>query len=60
MKKISYVLAAIATIAIAAPAFAQDKMGDDGMMKKPMMKHHHMMKKHHMMHKKMMMKKDGM
>lgn len=59
MKKISYVLAAIATIAVAAPAFAQDKMGDDGM-KKPMMKHHHMMKKHHMMHKKMMMKKDGM
>jgi pentapeptide MXKDX repeat protein len=58
MKNISLVLAAIATIAISAPAFAQDKMGDDGM-KKPMMKHHHMMKKH-TMHKKMMMKKDGM
>jgi hypothetical protein len=57
MKKISYVLAALATIAIAAPAVAEDKpmMGDG--MKKPMM-HHHM--KHHMMHKKMMMKKDGM
>jgi hypothetical protein len=61
VKKISYVIAALTTIAIAAPAFAQDKpmMGDDGM-KKPMMKHH-MMKKHHMMHhKKTMMKKDGM
>jgi pentapeptide MXKDX repeat protein len=55
MKKISYVLAAVATIAVGAPAFARDKMGDDGM-KKPMMKHHHTMKKH-MMHKKMMMKK---
>jgi hypothetical protein len=59
VKKISYVIAALTTIAIAAPAFAQDKpmMGDDGM-KKPMAKHH-MMKKHHMMHRKMM-KKDGM
>lgn len=58
MKKFSYVLAALATIAIAAPAIAQDKpmMGDG--MKKPMSKHH-MMKKHHMMHHKMM-KKDGM
>jgi hypothetical protein len=53
VKKISYVIAALTTIAIAAPALAQDK---------PMMKHHMMMKKHHMMmhHKKMMMKKDGM
>jgi hypothetical protein len=58
MKKFSYVLAALATIAIAAPAIAQDKPMSDGM-KKPMSKHH-MMKKHHMMHKKMMMKKDGM
>jgi hypothetical protein len=58
MKKFSYVLAALATIAIAAPAIAQDKPMGDGM-KKPMSKHH-MMKKHHMMHKKMMMKKDGM
>jgi hypothetical protein len=57
MKKFSYVLAALATIAMAAPAIAQDKPMDG--MKKPMMKHH-MMKKHHMMHKKMMMKKDGM
>ena len=61
MKKISYVLAALATMAIALPSIAnaEDKpmMGDG--MKKPMMHHHHMMKKH-MMHKKMMMKKDGM
>jgi hypothetical protein len=60
VKKISYIVAALATIAVTAPAFAQDKpmMGDDGM-KKPMT--HHMMKKHKMMHhKKMMMKKDGM
>jgi hypothetical protein len=58
MKKFSYVLAALATIAMAAPAIAQDKPMDG--MKKPMMKHH-MMKKHHMMHKKMMMKKkEGM
>jgi len=65
MKKISYVLAALATIAIAAPAVAQDKpmmdKGDMGMHHKMMMKHHHMMMRHHhMMHKKMMMKKDGM
>jgi hypothetical protein len=53
-------LAALATIAIAAPAVAQDKpmMGDG--MKKPMMKHHHHMMHKHMMHKKMMMKKEGM
>jgi hypothetical protein len=60
MKKFSFIFAALATIAIAAPAISQDKpmMGDG--MKKPMMKHH-MMKRHHMMmHKKMMMKKDHM
>jgi hypothetical protein len=53
VKKISYIIAALTTISIAAPALAQDK---------PMMKHHMMMKKHHVMmhHKKMMMKKDGM
>jgi hypothetical protein len=45
MKKISYVLAAFATIAIAAPAVAEDKMMKEGM-DKPMM-HHHM---HHHMH----------
>ena len=62
MKKISYVLAALATIAIAVPsiASAEDKpMAKEGMMghhmAKPMMhRHHH----HHM--RKMMMKKDGM
>ncbi len=60
MKNVRFVLAALALVALAAPAVAQDKpmMGEG--MKKPMM-HHHMMKKHHMMmHKKMMMKKDGM
>ena len=63
MKKISYVLAALATIAIAIPsiASAEDKpmmkegMKSDGMAK-PMMHHHH----HHHHMKKMMMKKDGM
>jgi hypothetical protein len=63
MKKISYVLAALTTIAIAAPsvASAEDKMmgkGDMGMHHKMM---HHKMMHHKMMHhKKMMMKKDGM
>jgi hypothetical protein len=59
MKKLSYVLAALATIAIAAPAFAEDKpmMGDG--MKKPMMTHHHHKMHKHEMHKKMM-KKEGM
>jgi hypothetical protein len=63
MKKISYVLAALATIAIAAPsiASAEDKpMMKEGMkhddMAKPMMHHH---RQHHHM-KKMMMKKEGM
>lgn len=47
MKKISYVLAALATIAIAAPAVAQDKpMMKEGMGEKPMT-HEHM---HHHMH----------
>ena len=61
MKKVRFMLAGLALVALAAPAVAQDKpmMGEG--MKKPMM-HHHMMKKHHMMmhKKKMMMKKDGM
>ena len=47
MKKISYVLAALATIAIAAPAVAQDRpMMHEGM-------HHHMdhrMEMHHHHH----------
>jgi hypothetical protein len=56
VKTLSFVIAAVATIAVASSASAMDK---------PMK--HHMMKKHHMMmhhHKKMMkkdeMKKDGM
>ena len=63
MKKISYVLAALATIAIAVPsiASAEDKpMMKDGMkeegMKKPMMHHH----RHHHDHMKKTMKKEGM
>jgi hypothetical protein len=48
MKTISYVLAALATIAIAAPAFADDKpMMKEGM-DKPM--HHHMRVHHHHHH----------
>jgi len=59
--KISYVLAALAAIALAAPSIAnaQDKpMMKEGM-SKPMMHHHH---HHHTMHHHMkkMMKKDGM
>jgi hypothetical protein len=65
MKRVSYVLAALATIAIAAPAIAQDKpmmaKGDMGMHHSM---HHHKMAMHHEAqmthHKKMMMKKDGM
>jgi hypothetical protein len=52
VKTLSFVIAAVATIAVASSASAMDK---------PMK--HHMMKKHHMMmhhHKKMMMKKDEM
>jgi len=64
MKKISYVLAALATIAIAVPSIAsaenkpmmKEGMKDEGM-KKPMMHHH---RHHHQHMKKMMMKKDGM
>jgi hypothetical protein len=59
MKKISYVLAALATIAIAAPAVAQEKAMDKPM-DKPMMhhhRHHHMHMHHHMMKKPMMDKK---
>jgi len=59
MKKISYVLAALATIAIAAPAVAQDKpMMKEGMhdgMHHHMHVHHHY--HHHMMKKPMMDKK---
>ena len=55
MKKISYVLAALAAIAIAAPAVAQDKPMKEGM-DKPMM-HHHMHMHHHYHHHHMMMKK---
>jgi hypothetical protein len=61
MKKISCVLAALATIAIAAPAVAQDKpMMKEGMGDKPMMHHHmhvHHHYHHHMMKKPMMDKK---
>jgi hypothetical protein len=65
MKKFSYVLAALATIAIAAPAVAQDKpMMKEGMGGKPMMHHHmhmhmhmHHHYHHHMMKKPMMDKK---
>jgi hypothetical protein len=57
MKNISYVLAALATLAIAVPsiASAEDKPMKEGM-SKPMMHHHH----HHHHMKKMMMKKEGM
>ena len=64
MKKISYVLAALATIAIAAPsiASAEDKpMAKEGMkgehMAKPMMHHHY---HHHYHHHHHVMKKEGM
>jgi hypothetical protein len=61
MKKISYVLAALATIAIAAPAVAQDKpMMREGMHqgmhhRMEMHNHHH---HHHMM--RHMMRREGM
>jgi hypothetical protein len=60
MKKISYVLAALATIAIAAPAVAQDKpMMREGMHqgmhhRMEMHNHHH---HHHMM--RHMMRREG-
>jgi Flp pilus assembly protein TadD len=60
MKKISYILAALTAIAIAAPAVAQDKpMMKEGMGDKPMM-HHHMHMHHHYHHHHMMMKKPMM
>ena len=57
MKKLSYVLAALATIAVAAPAVAQDKPMKEGTdksmtkegMDKPMM-HKHMHHHHHHHH----------
>jgi hypothetical protein len=66
MKKISYVLAALATIALAAPAVAQDKPMKEGMdkpmmkegMDKPMMhKRHHHHHHHHTMKQPMTDKK---
>jgi Spy/CpxP family protein refolding chaperone len=66
MKKFSYALAALATIAIAAPAVAEDKpmMKKDDMGMHHSMRHHHEMMMHHkthmIHHKKMMMKKDNM
>jgi hypothetical protein len=57
MKKISCVLAALATIAIAVPAVAQDKpMMKEGMGEKPMMHHHMHMHVHHHYHHHMMKK----
>jgi len=53
MRKISYVLAALATIAVAAPAVAEDKP----MMKEGMHHHMHHHSHHHMMKKPMMDKK---
>src|ERR1700744_3340523 len=60
VREISYVIAALATIAIAAPASAEDKpMMNEGMhegMHHHMHVHHH----HHHHHHHMMMKKEGM
>jgi hypothetical protein len=65
MKKISYVLAALATIAIAAPAAAEDKPMMRGGMHEGM--HHHMdhrmdMHRHHHHHHtwRHMMRREGM
>jgi len=66
MKRISCVLAALATMAIAAPAVAQDKpmMKEGGMhhrMHHKMMRHHEGRMMHHerrMMHHKKMMKRE--
>jgi hypothetical protein len=55
MKKICYVLAALATIAIAAPAVAQERAMDKPMMHHHM--HHHMHMHHHHMMKPMMDKR---
>jgi hypothetical protein len=61
MKKISYVLAALATIVIAAPAVAQDKpMRHEGMHRGMHQPHHRMeMHRHHHMMRHMM-KREGM
>ncbi len=59
MKKLSVVLAALVTLAVASPtvASAMDKpMMNKGMHHHKMMMHHHHMMHHH----KMMMKKHGM
>jgi hypothetical protein len=59
MKKITYVLAALATIAVAAPAVAHDKPMHEG-------RHHHMdrgMEMHHHHHNHMirhLMHREGM
>jgi hypothetical protein len=64
MKKISYVLAALATIAFAAPAVAQDKPMMKGGMHEGMgmhRGHHKMMMRHKMRHMRHhMMKREGM
>jgi hypothetical protein len=66
MKKISYVLAALATIAIAAPAVAQDKpMMKEGMREGMHGGMHHRMHRDMGMHRhhhtmRHMMKKEGM
>lgn len=63
MKKLCYVLAALTTLAVAAPAVAEDRMMDKGGMGMHHRMHHKMMMHHKMRmmhHKKMMMKKDGM
>ncbi len=63
MKKISYVLAALATIAIAAPAVARDKpMMHKGMgMHRHMHRHMDMGMRHHRPHMmRHMMRKEGM
>jgi hypothetical protein len=64
MKRLSLVLAALATLAVAAPAVAQDKpMMRDGMhtgmgMHRGM--HHKMMMRHKMRHMRRHMMKQGM
>jgi hypothetical protein len=55
MKNLSFVLATMAAIAVAAPAVAEDK--PMGGMEKPMMHHHHHhMHMHHHYHHHMMKK----
>ena len=62
MKKISYVLAALATIAIAAPsiASAEDKPMAKEYTAKPMMHHHYHHHYHHHHHYMKKMMKEGM